>query len=59
VLLTFPLFGVMIIDVGVLDTVRFEATANGETNVPEFGSTKTEEGFKALYAMSAYHQVNR
>jgi prolyl oligopeptidase len=51
------LFGVMIIDVGVLDTVRFEATANGETNVPEFGSTKTEVGFKALYAMSAYHHV--
>jgi prolyl oligopeptidase len=51
------LFGVMIIDVGVLDTVRFETTANGETNVPEFGSTKTEEGFKALYAMSAYDHV--
>jgi len=26
-------------------------------NVPEFGSTKTEDGFKALYAMSAYHHV--
>jgi prolyl oligopeptidase len=51
------LFGVTIIDVGVLDTVRFETTANGETNIPEFGSTKTEAGFKALYAMSAYHHV--
>ena len=38
--------------------VRFETTSNGETNIPEFGSTKTEEGFKALYAMSAYHHVN-
>jgi prolyl oligopeptidase len=51
------LFGVTIIDVGVLDTVRFEATANGETNIPEFGSTKTEAGFRALHAMSAYHHV--
>jgi len=43
--------------VGVLDTVRFENTANGQTNAPELGSSKTEEGFKALYAMSAYHHV--
>ena len=51
------LFGIILIDVGVLDTMRFETTANGETNVPEFGSTKTEEGFKALYVMSTYHHV--
>jgi len=30
---------------------------NGETNIPEFGSVKTEEGFRALFAMSAYHHV--
>jgi prolyl oligopeptidase len=51
------LFGAAIIDVGMLDMVRSETTSNGETNIPEFGSTKTEEGFKALYAMSAYHHV--
>jgi prolyl oligopeptidase len=51
------LFGAAIINVGVLDTVRFETTANGATNIEELGSTKTEEGFKALYAMSSFHHV--
>jgi prolyl oligopeptidase len=50
-------FGAAIINVGALDMVRFETTANGVSNIPEFGSSKTEEGFKALYAMSAYHHV--
>jgi prolyl oligopeptidase len=51
------LFGAAIIDVGMLDALRTETSANGETNIPEFGTVKTEEGFKALYTMSAYHQV--
>jgi prolyl oligopeptidase len=51
------LFGAAIIEVGALDMLRFETTAIGRGNVPEFGSTKTEDGFKALYAMSAYHHV--
>jgi prolyl oligopeptidase len=51
------LFGAAIIDVGFLDTVRSETTANGETNIPEVGTVKTEEGFKNLYEMSAYAQV--
>jgi prolyl oligopeptidase len=51
------LFGAAIIHSGFLDALRFETTANGVGNVPEFGSTKTEDGFKALYAMSAYHHV--
>jgi len=51
------LFGAAIINFGALDMVRFETTSNGETNIPEFGSTKTQDGFKALYAMSAYHHV--
>jgi prolyl oligopeptidase len=37
--------------------LRFESTANGQANVPEFGSVKTEAGFKALYAMSPYAHV--
>jgi prolyl oligopeptidase len=37
--------------------MRAEFSANGVTNIPEFGSVKTEEGFKALYAMSPYHMV--
>jgi prolyl oligopeptidase len=51
------LFGAAIMVSGVLDALRFETTANGVGNIPEFGSTKTEDGFKALYAMSAYHHV--
>ncbi len=51
------LFGAAIIDVGFLDIVRSELTANGETNIPEVGSVKTEEGFKNIYQMSAYHHV--
>ena len=39
------------------DTLRAELTQNGETNIPEFGSVKTEAGFKALYDMSAYEHV--
>lgn len=51
------LFGAAIDLVGMSDALRTETTTNGETNIPEFGSTKTEEGFKALYEMSPYHHV--
>ena len=37
--------------------MRAETTPNGIPNIPEFGSRKTEEGFRALLAMSTYHQV--
>ena len=30
------------------DTLRIETSANGVPNIPEFGTVKTEEGFKAL-----------
>ena len=51
------LFGAAIDSVGCSDMLRMETTANGIPNIDEFGSTKTEEGYKALYAMSAYHHV--
>jgi prolyl oligopeptidase len=51
------LLGAAIDVVGCSDMLRAETTANGLPNVPEFGSTKTEDGFKAVYAMSAYHHV--
>lgn len=38
-------------------TLRTELTQNGANNIPEFGSTKTEAGFKDLCAMSAYEHV--
>lgn len=37
--------------------VRAETESNGPTNVSEFGSVKTENRFKALYAMSAYYHI--
>jgi prolyl oligopeptidase len=51
------LFGAAIIAVGLLDTVRFENSANGATNIPELGTVKTQEGFKNLYQMSSYAHV--
>ena len=39
------------------DMLRMETTPNGPPNIPEFGSTKTEEGFKGLYGMSAFHHI--
>ena len=51
------LFAAAIDSVGLSDTLRFETGENGVPNIPEFGSTKTEAGFKALYAMSAYAHI--
>ncbi len=51
------LFGAAVIGVGLLDTLRFELTTNGETNIPELGGVETEAGFRALYEMSSYHHV--
>ena len=51
------LFAAAVPVVGALDMLRMEFTTNGPSNIPEFGTVKTEQGFKALLAMSAYHQV--
>jgi prolyl oligopeptidase len=51
------LFAAAIFDVPVMDTVRFETTANGATNTGEFGTVAVEPEFKALLAMSTYHQI--
>jgi len=52
------LFGAVVSAVGVLDAVRAETTANGIPNIPEFGTVKKPEEFRALLAMSAYHHVH-
>jgi len=52
------LFHVILDDVGMSDTLRSETEPNGPPNVPEFGSVSTEEGFHALYSMSAYAHVH-
>ena len=51
------LFAAVVPVVGVLDAVRAETTANGVPNIPEFGTVKKEDEFRALLAMSSYHQV--
>lgn len=51
------LFGAAIDAVGINNALRYELTANGVSNIQEFGSVKTEEGFKNLLAMDGYHKV--
>ena len=52
-----PLFAVAVIHVGMLDAIRAEETANGITNISEFGSVKDADGFRGLLEMSTYHQL--
>ncbi|HEX8326759.1 MAG TPA: prolyl oligopeptidase family serine peptidase [Hymenobacter sp.] len=51
------LFAAAVINVGVLDALRFETTANGVPNIQEFGSTVDSLGFRGLRQMSAFHHV--
>jgi len=51
------LFGAAIDAVGCSDTLRIEFSENGPTNIPEFGSVNTLEGFEDLYTMSSYAHV--
>ena len=51
------LFAAAIFEVGVMDTVRFEESANGITNISEFGSAKNAAEFPALLEMSTYHHI--
>ncbi|TXC66677.1 S9 family peptidase [Piscinibacter aquaticus] len=51
------LFAAAVFDVGVLDTVRFEESANGITNVSEFGTVKDPAEFRALLEMSTYQHI--
>lgn len=51
------LFGAVVPAVGVHDGLRFEFEPNGPSNIPEFGSVTTEEGFQGLKAMSPYANV--
>ena len=39
------------------DVVRAEESANGITNISEYGSTKTADEFPALLEMSTYHNI--
>jgi prolyl oligopeptidase len=51
------LLGGAFISNGTLDAVRNAMTPVGRENSAEFGSLETEDGFRALFAMSPYHHV--
>jgi prolyl oligopeptidase len=51
------LFRVVLSDVGDSNALRAEYETDGDANSLEYGSTKTEDGFKALYAVDALHHV--
>jgi prolyl oligopeptidase len=51
------LFAAVIAAVGALDMIRAETTSSGIPNIPEFGTVKKEDEFRALLAMSSYHHV--
>lgn len=51
------LFGAAIISVGITNVLRLETTVIGAANVSEFGSVKTEEGFRNLLAMDGYLKI--
>ena len=51
------MFGAALIRVGDSNALRSELMASGPANIPEFGTSKDADGFKALYAMDAYHHV--
>lgn len=51
------LFAAVVPRGAVMDLLRYEVTAEGPTNVPEFGTVATREGFDTLRRISPYHQV--
>jgi prolyl oligopeptidase len=51
------LFAAAVIHVGLLDAIRAEDSANGITNISEFGTVKDPAGFRSLLEMSTLHQV--
>ncbi len=55
------IFGAVVIDVGVLDMLRFEKSSVGSTytNTSEFGSVKKEKEFKNLLSYSPFHNIDR
>ena len=50
-------FAAVLDEIPVSDQLRIEFSPNGPPNVPEFGSVKTETGFRNLYATSAVQHV--
>ncbi len=53
------LFRAALIRVGATNTTREEFTANGPSNIPEFGTVTNKAQFPAMLAMDAYDHVRK
>ena len=53
------LFRAALIRVGATNTTREEFTANGPSNIPEFGTVTNKAQFPAMLAMDAYQHVHK
>jgi prolyl oligopeptidase len=53
------LFAAIISEVGAHNSLRDEFSPNGPPNIPEFGSVKDLEGYKALAGMDTYEAVKK
>ena len=51
------LFAAAVDGVPCSDMLREETGANGPANIPEFGTVKDPDGFKALFQMASYEHV--
>jgi len=51
------LFAAVIDESGVSNPLRYESMPGAATQIPEFGSIRTESGFEDLYAMDSYQHV--
>lgn len=51
------LFRATVSGVGIYDMLRVELSPNGAFNIPEYGTVKDPEHFRAMYAYSPYHRV--
>lgn len=52
-------FKAVVAMVGIYDSLRSELSPNGAFNIPEFGTVKKKDEFKALYAYSPYHRAQK
>ena len=53
------LFRAVVSKAGVYDMVRVELSPNGAFNIPEYGTVKDPDQFRALFAYSHYHHVQK
>lgn len=53
------LFGAAVIDIPILDMLRYHQFTNGRYWIPEFGSADDHKEFKTLFSYSPYHNIKQ